>query len=153
GYYVELGEGLQWVQIDLGAPAEIHAIALWHYHAQARAYHDVIVQLSDDPEFKSGGVTVFNNDHDNSAKMGKGSDPAYVETNKGRVTPVKGTTARCVRLYSKGNSSDGLNPYVEVEVFGGAKYPRRADRRASGAPALPKPDATFGFLFLPPLEH
>jgi len=121
GYYVELGEGIQWVQIDLGSPAEIHAIAVWHYHAQARAYHDVIVQLSDDPEFKSGVVTVFNNDHDNSAKMGKGSDPAYVETNKGRVIPVKGKTARYVRLYSQGNSSDGLNHYIEVEVFGVAK--------------------------------
>lgn len=118
GYYVELGEGLQWVQIDLGAPAEIHAVAVWHYHAQARAYHDVIVQLSNDPEFQQGVTTIFNNDHDNSSKLGKGSDPAYVETNKGRVIPAKGQEARYVRLYSQGNSSDGLNHYIEVEVFG-----------------------------------
>jgi hypothetical protein len=121
GYYVELGEGPQWVQIDLGAAAEIHAIAVWHYHAQARAYHDVIVQVSDDPEFKSGVTTLFNNDHDNSSKLGKGSDPAYVETNRGRVIPAKGKVARYVRLTSGGNTSDGLNHYIEVEVFGRPK--------------------------------
>jgi hypothetical protein len=121
GYYVELGESQQWVQIDLGAPAEIYAIAVWHYHAQARAYHDVVVQISDDPEFKTGVTTVFNNDHDNSSKLGKGSEPAYIETNRGRVIPVKGKVARYVRLYSAGNTSDGLNHYIEVEVHGRPK--------------------------------
>jgi hypothetical protein len=118
GYYVELGEGPQWVQIDLGAPAELHAIALWHYHGQARANHDVIVQVSNDSTFKDGVTTLFNNDHDNSANMGKGRDPAYIETNKGRAIPAKGTVARYVRVWSNGNTSDGLNHYIEVEVFG-----------------------------------
>jgi len=118
GYFVEYEEGLQWAQVDLGAPAKIYAVALWHYHGQARAYHDVIVQLSDDPEFKSGVTTIFNNDHDNSAGMGKGRDPAYVETNKGRIIPANGAVARYVRLWSNGNTSDGLNHYIEVEVYG-----------------------------------
>jgi hypothetical protein len=121
GYYVELGEGQQWVQIDLGAAATLYAVVVWHYHGQARAYHDVIVQVSDDPEFKTGVTTLFNNDHDNSSNMGKGRDPAYLETNKGRVIPAKGAVARYVRLWSNGNSSDGLNHYIEVEVFGVAK--------------------------------
>jgi hypothetical protein len=121
GFYVELGEDQQWVQIDLEGPSQIYAIAVWHYHAQARAYHDVIVQVSDDPEFKTGVTTLFNNDHDNSSKMGRGSDPAYVETNRGRVIPAKGVVARYVRLYSRGNTSDGLNHYIEVEVFGRPK--------------------------------
>jgi hypothetical protein len=118
GFYVELGEGLQWVQIDLEQRSEIYAVAVWHYHAQARAYHDVVVQLSDDPEFKQGVTTIFNNDHDNSSKLGRGSDPAYVETNRGRVIPANGKVARYVRLYSNGNTSDGLNHYIEVEVHG-----------------------------------
>jgi len=121
GYYVEYGEGQQWAQIDLGAPATLYAVALWHYHGQARAYHDVIVQVSDDPEFKTGVTTLFNNDHDNSSGMGKGRDPAYVETNKGRAIPAKGAVARYVRVWSNGNTSDGLNHYIEVEVFGVAK--------------------------------
>jgi hypothetical protein len=30
----------------------------------------------------------------------------------------KGATGRYVRLYSNGNTSDELNHYIEVEVFG-----------------------------------
>ena len=33
GYWVELGPGKQWVQIDLGQTAEIYAILVWHYHS------------------------------------------------------------------------------------------------------------------------
>lgn len=120
GYYVEFEPGLQWAQIDLTAAQEIHAIALWHYHIQKRAYHDVIVQVSDDPEFATGVTTVFNNDHDDSAGLGRGSDPAYIETNRGRLIAVKKITGRYVRCYSNGNSTDDLNHLVEVEVFGRA---------------------------------
>jgi len=118
GSYVELGPGLQWAQIDLGAPAKLAAIVVWHYHSQARAYHDVIVQVSDDPNFKSGVTTLFNNDDNNSAGLGKGDDPAYIETYEGRLIDAKETSARYVRLYSNGNTSDELNHYVEVEVYG-----------------------------------
>ena len=120
GWYVELGEGLQWMQIDLEAAPEIFAIGLWHYHAQPRAYHDVIVQVSDDPEFAGGVTTVFNNDHDDSSGLGRGRDKAYLEKNFGRLIPVNGVSGRYVRLYSNGNTTDGLNHYIEVEVFGRA---------------------------------
>lgn len=118
GSYVELGPGLQWVQIDLEASAKIAAIAVWHFHSQARAYHDVVVQISDDAEFKKGVTTVFNNDDDNSSGLGAGTDPAYIETYEGRLIDAKGATGRYVRLYSSGNTSDELNHYIEVEVFG-----------------------------------
>lgn len=118
GSYVELGPGSQYVQIDLAAPHAIHAILVWHYHAQARAYHDVIVQVSDDPDFIDGVTTVFNNDHDNSAGMGEGQDKAYIETSEGRLIDAKGATGRYVRLYSSGNTANDMNHYVEVEVFG-----------------------------------
>ena len=121
GAYVELGPGVQWVQIDLGASSKIAAVGFWHFHSQARVYHDVVVQISDDAEFKKGVTTIFNNDDDNSAKLGKGKDLAYVEVNHGRVIDAKGATARYVRLYSNGNTSDELNHYCEVEVFGSAK--------------------------------
>lgn len=118
GTFVELGPNVQWVQIDLGAASRIHAIVFWHFHAQARVYHDVVVQVADDPEFKRGVTTVYNNDHDNSAGLGAGSDPAYVETNEGRLVDAKGVTGRYVRLYSAGSTTDELNHYVEVEVYG-----------------------------------
>jgi hypothetical protein len=118
GYFVELGEGPQWVQIDLEIPSTIYGIGLWHYHSQIRSYNDVIVQVSNDAEFKSGVTTIYNNDHDNSSELGMGKDSAYLERNLGRLIDAKRTTGRYVRLYSNGNTSDGLNHYVEVEVFG-----------------------------------
>lgn len=118
GYFVELLDGLQWVQIDLEQSAAIHAVWLWHFHSQKLAYNDVIIQISDDPEFKTGVTTVFNNDYDNSAGMGKGSDQPYVESRFGKVVDAKGTKGRFVRLYSSGNTSNEMNHYIEVEVYG-----------------------------------
>lgn len=118
GSYVEMGPGKQWVQIDLGAAAALQAIVVWHFHQQARAYHDVVVQVSDDPEFKKGVTTLFNNDTENELGLGAGTDPAYIETYEGRLIDAKATKARYVRLYSNGNTSDELNHYVEVEVYG-----------------------------------
>jgi hypothetical protein len=118
GAYVELGPNTQWVQVDLGSSAKIAAVAVWHFHSQARVYHDVVIQISDDAEFKKGVTTIFNTDDDNSSKLGKGSDKSYVETNNGRVIDAKGANGRYVRLYSNGNTSDELNHYCEVEVFG-----------------------------------
>jgi hypothetical protein len=118
GAYVELGPNTQWVQVDLGSSAKIAAVAVWHFHSQARVYHDVVIQISDDAEFKKGVTTIFNTDDDNSSKLGKGADKSYVETNNGRVIDAKNTAGRYVRLYSNGNTSDELNHYCEVEVFG-----------------------------------
>ncbi len=118
GYYVELGPMLQWVQIDLGKPCEIQAIVAWHYHSQARVYRDVVVQVSDDKDFVSGVTTVFNNDHDNTSGLGAGKDKEYIETFDGKLFDAKGVKARYVRLYSAGNTSNDMNHYVEVEVYG-----------------------------------
>ncbi|MEM7792208.1 MAG: hypothetical protein AAF546_12460 [Verrucomicrobiota bacterium] len=118
GYFVELMDGLQWVQIDLEAPAELYGIWLWHYHSQARAYHDVIVQVSNDPEFASGVTTLFNNDYDNSAGIAKGNDKPYVDTRFGKLIDAKGVEAQYVRLYSNGNTANEMNHYTEVEVYG-----------------------------------
>jgi len=118
GYFVELGPGSQWVQLDLGAPHPLSAILVWHYHSQARVYRDVVVQLSDDASFKTGVTTVFNNDHDNSSKIAQGKDKEYIEVAEGRLFDPKGAKGRYVRLYSKGNTTNDLNHYVEVEVYG-----------------------------------
>jgi hypothetical protein len=118
GSYVELGPGTQWIQIDLGASKSIYAIALWHYHAQSRAYRDVIIQASDDPEFIENVQTLFNNDHNNSSGLGSGTDKEYLETNKGKLLDAKGILSRYVRLYSNGSTGSDMNHYIEIEVFG-----------------------------------
>ena len=118
GYFVELLDGLQWVQIDLEKSSTLEAVWVWHYHSQDRAYHDVIIQVSDDAEFSSGVTTIFNNDYDNSASLGKGSDKPYVESNFGMLVNAKKAKGRYVRLYSNNNSATEANNYIEVEVYG-----------------------------------
>jgi hypothetical protein len=117
GSFVELGPGVQHVTVDLGATHEVYAILFWHFHKQARAYLDVVVQVADDADFTKNVRTLFNNDHDNSAGLGAGKDLSYVETSEGKLVDAKGSLARFVRLYSNGNNANDLNHYVEVEVF------------------------------------
>lgn len=118
GSYVEFGQGTQWVQIDLKQEAEIYAIVVWHYHQQARVYHDVVVRTADDKDFITNVQTVFNNDSDNSSKLGVGKDRPYIETYEGKLIDCKGVKGRYVRLYSKGNTANEMNHYIEVEVYG-----------------------------------
>jgi hypothetical protein len=121
GSYVELGPFVQYVTVDLEAMNEIYAIVVWHYHKQARVYFDVVVQLADDKDFITNVKTVFNNDIDNSAGLGVGKDKHYTETNEGKLIDLlsQGSPkARYVRLYSNGNTSNDLNHYIEVEVYG-----------------------------------
>jgi hypothetical protein len=118
GYFVELGPGKQWVQIDLGRPYALHAVLVWHYHSQARVYRDVIVQVSDDKDFLRGVQTIFNNDHDNTSGLGAGKDKEYIEVAEGRLIDPKGVKARYLRFYSNGNTTNDLNHYVEIEVHG-----------------------------------
>jgi hypothetical protein len=118
GSFVELGPLLQHVTIDLGAPHEIYAVLFWHFHKTPRVYLDVVVQLADDAGFTKNVRTVFNNDNDNTSGLGTGTDMNYVETAEGKLVDAKGSRARYVRLYSRGNNANELNHYVEVEVFG-----------------------------------
>ena len=120
GSYVELGPKLQYVTIDLKANHTIYGILVWHYHKQPAVYHDVIVQVADDPDFITNVQTVFNNDIDNSAGRGVGKDMSYVETSEGKLIDAKGVQGRYVRLYSRGNTANDLNHYVEVEIYGKA---------------------------------
>ena len=123
GNFVELGPGIQWVQIDLEKPTTVYGVLLWHRHDDPRVYRDVIVQISDDPEFKKDVTTVFNNDQDNTSGMGAGKDYEYFEAAEGKLIDCKltnkdGVKGRYVRCYSKGSTADDQNHYTEVEVYG-----------------------------------
>jgi len=118
GSWVELGPGKQWVQIDLEKEVKIYAVVVWHFHSQARVYLDVVVQVSDDPKFEKDVATIFNADAANELGLGAGKDLACIETYEGRLIDAKGVKGRYLRLYSKGNTTNKLNHYIEVEVFG-----------------------------------
>ena len=115
---VLIRKGTQWVQMDLGKECEIFAIVIWHAHAQTKVYHDVIVEISDDPDFKKDVKTVFNNDQDNTSGQGAGTDREYFETRYGKRINAKGVKGRYVRFYSKGSTESALNEYTELEVYG-----------------------------------
>jgi hypothetical protein len=115
---VLLRKGVQWIQIDLGAPSEIYAIVIWHAHDTPKVYHGVIAQVADDAEFTQNVRTLFNNDQKNVDGLGEGTNREYFETNEGKLIEGKGTVARYVRLYSKGSTESRLNEYTEVEVYG-----------------------------------
>ena len=66
---VTLRRGLRWVQIDLQSEYKLYAIVIWHEFDKPIVYRDVIVQVSDDPEFKKGVETLFNNDQMNTGGL------------------------------------------------------------------------------------
>ena len=111
GSWVELAPGKQWAQIDLEKSAEIYAVLVWHFHSQERVYRDVVVQVSDDPTFTKDVKTIY----DNSSA---GTDRPYIETYQGKLIDAKGVKGRYVRLYSNGNTTNKMNHYIEVEVWG-----------------------------------
>lgn len=118
GCFVELAPEPQWVQIDLEAEYNIHKIIAWHFHRQAVIIKGVVVQASNDAEFKSGVTTLYNADIENKCGQGVGADKAWVQTNHGRMFDGKGAKARYVRLWSNGSTMDDFNRYIEVSVYG-----------------------------------
>jgi hypothetical protein len=136
GSWVELAPGKQWIQIDLGQTYDMHGVLLWHYHGNPRVYHDVVVQVANDEAFTKNVRTVFNNDQDNSSGLGAGKDREFYELAEGQWIPFA-QTARFVRFYSNGNSSDTQNQYTEAEVWAS---PIKAAAKAKVAPKGAKPN-------------
>jgi len=113
---VEMKKGAQWIQVDLGAAYELHALAMWHDHRYIQVYHSTVVEVSNDAEFKEKTI-LFNNDAENGAGQGVGTDREYFETHFGKVIDGKATKARYVRCYTKGSSNSALNCWQELEVY------------------------------------
>ncbi|MFZ2642472.1 MAG: hypothetical protein WA117_15865 [Verrucomicrobiia bacterium] len=137
---VVLKEGEQWVQIDLGQTSVIYAIIFWLYDETCHfySYNDVVVQVSDDPEFKKDVKILFNNDHDNSSGFGVGKNYNYWENYLGKLVDAKGVPARYVRINTNGNNLDQLNRFTAVDVWGlVGKTP--SEKLVPLVPRYPKP--------------
>lgn len=115
---VEMRRGTQWVQVDLGADYNLYAILIWHDHRWLQVFHDVIVQVADDPDFTQNVRTLFNNDMDNSSGRGVGTNKEYFETSEGRLIDTQGIKARYLRCYSRGSSLSAINAVQEIEAYG-----------------------------------
>jgi hypothetical protein len=116
--YAEFGAGTQWVQIDLEKSSEIYGIAIWHMHTDPRIAYGMIVQVSDDPEFKKDVTTLYNNDQLNICELGVGKELGYKESRNGRLIDAKGTKARYVRVYGRGTNVDDQTQFTEIEAWG-----------------------------------
>ncbi|HUS91741.1 MAG TPA: FMN-binding protein [Phycisphaerae bacterium] len=121
--YVEIDPGPQWVQVDLGDVHTIYAVVVWHFYKNPVIYRDVIVQASRDKDFKTGVVTLFNNDHDDSSGQGKGADTAYYARWWGEIADARGddqagTRCRYVRVWTHGGTADEDTRFVEIAVYG-----------------------------------
>jgi hypothetical protein len=121
--YVEFAGGHHWIQVDLGAVHRIHAVAIWHFYKNATIYKDVIVQIADDTAFTRNVRTLFNNDHDNSAGMGQGTDTAFYTRWWGELVDARGpesdgSPARYVRVYTADGVEGEAIRFVEVEIYG-----------------------------------
>lgn len=123
-YITAWNSGNVYATLDLGTEVPISRIKMWHYYADGRMYNDVVVRISNTPDFSSGVTTIYNNDTDNSSGLGTGTDTAYTETASGKTvtnglsTPAHLVKARYVRFYTNGNTTNGGNHYVELEVYG-----------------------------------
>lgn len=115
---VLLRKGVQNITFDLGKPAELYAIVVWHAHDAAKVYRCVVVQIADDVGFTRNVRTLFNNDAENMAGQGAGKDKQYFEQHFGKRIPANGEKAQFVRLWSRGSTESALNEYTEVEVWG-----------------------------------
>jgi hypothetical protein len=120
--YVELGPGHQWVQIDLSTKYNIHAVVIWLYYKNAIIYNDVIVRLADDEKCTKNVRTLFNNDHDNSAGLGKGKNKAFYTRWWGEIVDARnknrGFRTRYVRVYAASGMEDENPRFVEIAVYG-----------------------------------
>ena len=114
---VEMKKGIQYTQIDLQASYKVYAVLLWTDHRYVQCYHRVIVQIADDEGFTKNVQTLYNNDYENKANFGVGTDREYFETREGRLIDGKGKTGRYVRWYSNGSNLSALNNRQEIEVY------------------------------------
>ena len=62
-------------------------------------------------------TTVYNNDTDNSAGQGKGTDSEYTESINGKEFKFKPICARYMRIFSNGNTVNANNHIAEVQVY------------------------------------
>ncbi|MDG0810117.1 fibronectin type III domain-containing protein [Cohnella rhizosphaerae] len=125
---IDAAAGPKWVQLDLGESFDVTRVNVLNDFnpSEPRTGRDIIVQLSNDPTFASGVTTVFNNDADNTAGQGAGTDAAYMEPTDGsgkNVTLSAPVNARYVRSWANGhvrssnNSVQTVNTPVEVDVY------------------------------------
>ncbi len=99
--------GWAWIQVDLGAPAELTHLKVWHYFRDKRTYNGNCIALSLTGKFEGEETVVFDSDRDG----------AYQETQAGKTFTFKPVRARYIRNWLNGNTSNDTSQWVEIQAF------------------------------------
>jgi len=75
------------------------------------------LQLADDAEFTKNVRTIFNNDQDDSSKLGAGTDREFFEPTR-QLINAKGPRSSVCAVLLQGSTESALNEYTEIEVYG-----------------------------------
>ena len=105
--YVEMADGAQWVQVDMGQVHKIEELQLWRYwdEPEGRSYKDTVILLSPDENFDPSKTLVLwnacsnpdsvtwpaasqDNTIANNVNIPVGDEPIYPETQEGKTFSV-----------------------------------------------------------------
>ena len=115
------GLGPRYIQFDLQESVVIDAVWIWpgyrdHGYDVVRK---LVVEISDDPNFKADTKTVFNCDTDNSMGFGVGQDRPFATSRYGKVIQISQIAGRFARIWCNGSvMSPWETRLVEIEIYG-----------------------------------
>ena len=113
-YYVDIGTGPAWIQVDLGQPYNLDYIRVWHYYSEGRTYHNVKTQVSADG---INWTTVF--DSETSGEYAESMAGHTVQMGKPDIAPLssKGTGVRYIRDYTNGSTANRKDAWMEIAAY------------------------------------
>ena len=100
--YVEMGDGPNWVQVDMGGVHKVEELQLWRYWGEpdGRSYKDTVILLSPDKSFDPQKTLVVWNSSKGQInwpgdiRVPEGNDKNYVESQNGQKFSVCGANVQ-----------------------------------------------------------
>lgn len=113
-YYVDIGVGPAWIQVDLGQQYTLDYIRVWHYYSGGRTYHNVKTQVSADG---INWTTVFDSDSD--GEYAESMAGHTVQMGKPDIAPLstKGISVRFIRDSINGSTANGKDAWMEIAAY------------------------------------
>lgn len=96
--------GLTSTTVDLGTPADISSVKIWHYHADGRTYNSTKTEISLNG---TAWTTIFD-----SATSG-----TYPETAAGKTHAFPLQSVRFIRDWINGSTANTSNHWVEIQAY------------------------------------
>ena len=101
-------ESALYITIDLGQPCEVIGVTIWHYYGNDRAYCAQKVAVSLTGEFDGEEYVAYDT----------GTEYGPPESPQGNAITFPAHTARYVRHWSAGSTSNPYVHFLEIDVYG-----------------------------------